>query len=397
MPQQTKVLLIITGGIAACKSLDLVRLLRRKGIAVQCVLTESATQFVTPLSLETLSGNRVASELFDLTMEHEIGHIQLSRQADKILIAPATANFLGKIANGLADDLASTVALAADKPLWFAPAMNVQMWEHPATQRNVAQLQTDGHFFIGPESGDMACGEFGLGRMSEPEDILKAFLGGTGLAGRTAIVTVGATQEPIDPVRYLSNHSSGKQGMAIAQALQEQGARVTVIAGAQVSRLPGTAHVACKTAQDMLEATQAHLPADIFVGCAAVSDWRAALTEPHKMKKQTDRLTLELVQNPDILSYVGHLPAGDRPSLVIGFAAETQNVLENARDKRTRKACDWIVANDVTGDVMGGAHNTVTLITQATETAWPHMSKAAVATHLIDKIVQHFNPKIVTC
>lgn len=394
MAQHKNILLIITGGIAACKSLDLVRQLKKRGENVQCVLTKAAHEFVTPLSLETLSENRVVTDLFDLTTEHEIGHIQLSREADYILVAPATANFMAKIANGIADDMATTVALASDKPLWFAPAMNVKMWEHPATQRNFQQLQQDGHFFIGPEEGSMACGEFGMGRMSEPDIILDVMLDSASnrLKGRKAIVTVGATQEPIDPVRYISNHSSGKQGLAIAQALRDQGADVTVIAGANVQPLYGTHHIPCITAQDMFEATQAYMPCDIFIGCAAVADWRVDTVATQKMKKKSDRMTLEFVQNPDILAYVSQLPAAKRPALVIGFAAETENVLEHALQKRQKKQCDWIIANDVTpsNNIMGGSDNTVTIITEDSQEAWPHMSKQAVAKQLVKSIVTHF-------
>lgn len=409
MTAPAKVLLIITGGIAACKSLDLIRLMRKQGIDVQCILTRAAEQFVTPLSVETLSNNRIATELFDLTTENEIGHINLSREADIILVAPATAHFMAKIANGFADDLASTVAIAADKPLHFVPAMNVRMWTHSATQRNVACLHRDGHIFIGPTQGVMACGEYGYGRMSEPDEILASIISRPKpLSGLRAVVTVGATREPVDPVRYLTNHSSGKQGLAIVKALHDQGATVDVINGTGIHTTTnaiqsGVNYIPCTTAQNMYEAVHAALKTtcDIFVGCAAVSDWRPANIAAQKMKKQNDKdtLTLEFVKNPDILAFVSQLPTGKRPALVVGFAAETENLVLHAQEKRRRKKCDWIIANDVSTStgVMGGDNNTVVLIDKDTTEEWPVMSKTDVATQLVNKITYYFQGVQTTC
>ena len=383
-----RVLLIVGGGIAAYKSLFLVRLLKAAGAEVTPVLTQGGAEFVTPLSLGALAGEKVHTTLFDLTEEAEMGHIQLSRVADLIVVAPATAELLAKMAGGRADDLASTVLLATDTRVLCAPAMNVRMWQHPATQRNIAQVQADGVLFVGPDEGEMACGEYGPGRMAEPEAIFAAIetaLTEGPLTGRHVLVTSGPTQEPIDPVRYLANRSSGAQGTAIAAALRDLGARVTFVTGPATVPAPlGVTVVQVETAAQMLAAVQAALPADAAVFAAAVADWRVANISVKKLKKGPSGKApgLQFTENPDILSLVSK--GANRPGLVVGFAAETDDVMANAMAKRLRKGCDWIMANDVspgTG-IMGGAENAVTLITDQGADVWPRMSKDAVAQKL---------------
>ena len=392
-----RVLLIIGGGIAAYKSLLLIRLLRGAGAAVTPVLTTAGAQFVTPLSVSALAGEKVYTNLFDLTDEAEMGHIQLSRVADLIVVAPATADLLAKMAGGRADDLASTLLLATDTPVLVAPAMNVRMWTHAATQRNVAQLRADGVRFVGPDAGEMACGEYGPGRLAEPEAVMAAISAAlaTGpLAGRHVLVTSGPTHEPIDPVRFIANRSSGAQGTAIAAALRDLGARVTFVTGpATVLPPEGVAVVRVDTAAQMLAAVEAALPADAAVFAAAVADWRVANASGSKMKKDGSGRApaLHFAENPDILAQVSQGVA--RPALVVGFAAETEDVVANAVAKRARKGCDWIVANDVspaTG-IMGGSENAVTLITADGAEVWPRMAKDAVARRLADRIAQAVN------
>lgn len=392
------ILLIITGGIAAFKALDLIRLIQKSGGSVQVIMTKSAGEFVTPLSVSTLSNHPVFTSLFDTNFENEIGHIELSRSADLIVVAPATANILAKMAHGLADDLATTCLLATDTDVLVAPAMNVRMWQNTATQRNVAQLVQDGILFVGPDEGEMACGEFGPGRLSEPADILGAisdYFSKTSdkpLAGKTALVTSGPTQEMLDPVRYLSNASSGKQGSAIARALVAAGATVTFITGPVSTPMPAGANiVSVVSAQDMLDATMAALPVDIAIFAAAVSDWRASDPSGEKIKKTGDAAPmLSLVENPDILKTVATATTY-RPPLVIGFAAETENVLANAQAKLKRKGCDWVLANDVSPETgtFGGDSNTVTLLTSAGHDDWPIMTKQQVADRLVAEIVSH--------
>lgn len=389
-----RILLIIGGGIAAYKSLELIRLLGRAGAQVVPVLTRAGAEFVTPLSVSALAGVKVHSELFDLTAEAEMGHIQLSRAADLVLVAPATADLMGKMAAGRADDLASTLLLATDKRVMIAPAMNVRMWLHPATQRNLAVLRGDGILTVGPNDGDMACGEFGPGRMAEPAEILaavEAVLTAGPLLGKHVVVTSGPTHEPIDPVRYIANRSSGAQGTALAAALRDLGARVTFVTGPAVVPPPqGVDVIRVETARQMLGAVMAALPADAAVMAAAVADWRVANEAGQKMKKDgTGRAPgLEFAENPDILATVAQ--GADRPRLVVGFAAETERVEEHAMAKRQRKGCDWIVANDVspgTG-IMGGTENAVTLITAEGAEAWPRLGKDEVARRLADRIAE---------
>ena len=390
-----RVLLIIGGGIAAYKSLMLIRLLRGAGVAVTPVLTKAGAEFVTPLSVAALAGQKVHSALFDLTDESEMGHIELSRSADLIVVAPATADLMAKAAGGRADDLASTLLLATDTPVLLAPAMNVRMWLHPATQRNLAQLTADGVRRIGPDEGEMACGEFGPGRMAEPEAIfaaIRAALAGTAarpLDGRHVIVTSGPTQEPIDPVRYIANRSSGAQGTAIAAALRDLGARVTFVSGpATVPAPEGVTVVRVETAVQMAAAVALALPADAAVMAAAVADWRVVNAGAQKLKKDGSGKppALEFAENPDILAMVSK--GAGRPALVVGFAAETENVEAHARAKRLRKGCDWIVANDVSAGtgIMGGAENAVVLITADGSEVWPRMTKIAVAERLAARI-----------
>jgi len=386
------ILLIIGGGIAAYKSLELIRRLQDQGARVTPVLTRAGEEFVTPLSVSALAGTAVHRDLFDLTSEAEMGHIQLSRSADLLVVAPATADLMAKMAQGHANDLASTLLLATDTPILLAPAMNVRMWEHPATQRNLAQLTSDGVRCVGPNDGGMACGEFGPGRLAEPAEILAAvarqFAAGP-LAGKRIIVTSGPTHEPIDPVRYIANRSSGAQGAAVARALRALGAEVVFISGpATVPPPEGVQVVPVETACEMEAAVAAALPADAGVFAAAVADWRVASASDRKLKKSGDGMPkLEFAENPDILKAVAHL-AEKRPALVVGFAAETNDVIENATAKRLRKGCDWIVANDVspaTG-IMGGQENAVTLITDSGAESWPRMEKQAVAGRLAEKI-----------
>ena len=387
-----RILLIVGGGISAFKSLELVRGLRKAGIAVRPILTAAGAQFVTPLSLGALCEDKVYSELFSLTDEAEMGHIQLSRQADLVVVVPATADLMARAVHGLANDLATTVLLATDKPVLMAPAMNVRMWDHAATRRNFAQLQADGVQMIGPVEGDMACGEFGLGRMAEPEEILAAILARLAplarpLTGRRAIVTAGPTAEPIDPVRVLTNRSSGKQGFAIAGALASLGAEVILVAGPVSLATPaGVTRVDVETARDMLAACQAALPADIAVCVAAVSDWRPESVATTKTKKTVQGApVLSLVENPDILATLSQGPA--RPRLVIGFAAETDQVETYAQAKLARKGCDWIVANDVSiAGTMGGDDNAVAILRKDGIERWPRTSKTDVARKLAETI-----------
>ena len=420
--QGSRILLVIGGGIAAYKSLTLIRDLRREGFRVVPVLTRAAEEFVTPLSVAALAAEEVHRDLFDLTREAEMGHIQLSRDADLVVVAPATADLMAKMAGGHANDLASTLLMATDKRVLIAPAMNVRMWLHPATQRNLATLQGDGVLVVGPDEGEMACGEFGPGRAAEPEQIvaaIRAALAGEGglarplempaptrpaplrlgpevavgpLSGRHVIVTSGPTQEAIDPVRYISNRSSGAQGTAIAGALRDLGAKVSFVTGpASVPAPEGVTVIAVETADQMRAAVEAALPADAAVMAAAVADWKIANAAERKMKKDgSGRMpVLEFAENPDILAWVSKLDAR-RPRLVVGFAAETDNVVENAQAKRLRKGCDWIVANDVsTGTgTFGGVENTVTLITDSGAESWPRMAKDAVARQLAARIAE---------
>ncbi len=413
-----RILLIISGGIAAYKALELIRLLRRDGIAVRAVLTQSARQFVTPLSLGVLTEDHVYEELFDLKAEREIGHIQLSREADLIVVAPATANILAKMAAGIADDLATTLLLATDKPVLVAPAMNVRMWHHKATRRNVERLRADGIHILEPDEGVMACNETGKGRLPEPAAIfaeIKELLAAPraadplvgqpdfgmeeragahhgALAGRHVLVTAGPTHEPIDPVRYIANRSSGKQGFAIAAAAAAAGARVTLVAGPVHLPTPaGVTRIDVETAREMLATVAAALPADVAIMVAAVADWRTADTAPLKLKKDGSGAPapLALTENPDILASLGASP--DRPTLLIGFAAETNDVIDHAIAKRERKRADWIVANDVSGTVMGGARNAVHLVTDTGVESWDDMPKESVAARLVARIADRLN------
>ncbi|WP_341704448.1 bifunctional phosphopantothenoylcysteine decarboxylase/phosphopantothenate--cysteine ligase CoaBC [Ferrovibrio sp.] len=413
-----RILLVISGGIAAYKALDLIRRLRERGAAVRCVMSKSAHQFVTPLSVAALSGDKVYDSLFSLTDEAEMGHIELSRDADLLVVAPASADLLARMAHGLADDMAATVLLATDKPVLAAPAMNVRMWLHPATRRNVAQLQKDGVRFIGPGDGDMACGEYGPGRMAEPLEIVAAIealfadppppakplprpaAGGTAngagrLAGRRMIVTSGPTHEPIDPVRYIANRSSGKQGHAIAAALAAEGAEVTLVTGpVTLPDPPGVKTVHVESARDMFSACFLDLPVDAVICAAAVADWRVAVEAGQKLKKDSDEPpVLRLAENPDILRAIATTDARRRPALVIGFAAETEKVVEYAGKKLRAKGCDWILANDVgegTG-TFGGDSNTIHLVRRdQPDEHWPTMSKAEVAARLAARIADFF-------
>ncbi|WP_304614686.1 bifunctional phosphopantothenoylcysteine decarboxylase/phosphopantothenate--cysteine ligase CoaBC [Paracoccus sp. (in: a-proteobacteria)] len=390
--QGRRILLIVGGGIAAFKAPALIRLLRAAGASVTPVLTAAGAQFTTPMTLSVLAGEPVHDTLWDQGAEAEIGHIQLSRQADLVVVAPATADLMAKMAQGLATDLASTLLLATDKRVLIAPAMNVRMWHHPATQRNLATLRGDGVLFVGPDDGDMACGEYGAGRMAEPEAIvaaIRAALTDGPLTGRHVIVTSGPTHEPIDPVRYIANRSSGAQGAAIAAALRDLGARVSFVTGpASVPAPQGVNVIAVETAQQMRDAVAAALPADAAVMAAAVADWRVLNGSDQKIKKTGDMPALQMAENPDILAWISR--DARRPRLVVGFAAETQDVTAHATAKRLRKGCDWIVANDVspaTG-IMGGSHNTVTLITEAGAEDWPRMDKHAVAARLAARIAE---------
>ena len=391
-----RILLIIGGGIAAYKSLQLIRELQKKGAEVLPVMTKSAAEFVTPLSVSALSKNKVFSDLFDLNDEAEMGHIELSRSSDLIIVAPATANLMAKMAFGLATDLPSTLLLATDTPVLIAPAMNVRMWEHPATQNNCKTLIKNGVHFSGPDEGDMACGEFGFGRMSEPETIVKAasdILFNGPLKGKHIVITSGPTHEPIDPVRYIANRSSGNQGSEIANALTSLGAKVTFITGPSSYKFPESCEiVTVETAIEMLDAVEANMPCDIAIFSAAVSDWRVEKKNTNKIKKNQskDVLKINFIENPDILKTISKMKT-NRPKLVIGFAAETNNLIENATEKRIRKGCDWILLNDVspgTG-IMGGNENHITLISADEIQEWPRMSKTAVAKKLGQKIVDY--------
>jgi len=391
-----KILLIIGGGIAAYKCLDLIRRAQERGAGVRVIMTRAAEQFVTPLSVASLSGERVFTDLFSLTDEAEMGHIELSRSADLLVVAPATADLMARMAAGLASDLATTALLATDKPVLIAPAMNVRMWQHPATQRNLATLKEDGVIVVGPDHGDMACGEYGPGRMAEPADILAAierhFAGsaieaGSGpLAGRKVLVTAGPTREPIDPVRYIANRSSGRQGYAIADAAARLGAATVLVSGpVEIRPPPGVKLVLVESAREMLEATLGELPADIAVFTAAVADWRVEAAR-EKIKKRGRPPALELTENPDVLKTVAGHPG--RPDLVVGFAAETENVVDNAKAKLVAKNCDLIVANDVSParKVMGGERNTVHLVTRDNVESWPELSKQEVAERLMERL-----------
>ena len=393
-----RILLIISGGIAAYKSLELIRRLRERGAGVRAILTRGGAEFVTPLSVSALTGEKVFQELFDLTDEAEMGHIELSRAADLVVVAPASADLLAKLATGRADDLASTALLATDKEVLAAPAMNVRMWLHPATQANLATLKDRGVHFVGPNEGDMACGEYGPGRMAEPAEILEAIESYFGrdarLAGRKALVTSGPTYEPIDPVRYLANRSSGKQGHAIAQALSRLGAATTLVSGPTRLEDPaGVEVIHVETAEEMLAACRKALPADVAVCAAAVADWKAASQAEQKLKKTPGEEApgIALTPNPDILA---SLSAADnqRPALVIGFAAETERLIENATEKRARKGCDWILANDVSRETgtFGGGENLVHLIDETGSEAWPRMTKQQVAERLAERVAAHF-------
>ena len=401
MLQDKRVLLIIGGGIAAYKSLDLIRRLRERGVQLRAILTGAGSQFITPLSVASLTGEKAYTDLFSLTDEAEMGHIRLSREADLVLVVPATADLMASMAHGIARDLATTTLLATDKPVMIAPSMNMQMWAHPATQRNLRTLEADGVLRVGPGSGDLACGEVGDGRLAEVMDIVGAVetffkasarAGDRPLAGRRALVTAGPTHEPIDPVRYIANRSSGKQGYAIAQALAALGAETTLVSGP--TTLPDPADVftvRVDSAREMLAACEAALPADVAVCVAAVADWRMADDSRQKIKKNGGAPpTLKLVENPDILATLSGR-ANDRPLLVVGFAAETENVVTHAQAKRLKKACDWIVANDVspaTG-IMGGDENTIHLVTAAGVEDWPRASKSEVARLLARRIADH--------
>ena len=394
--QNKRVLLIIGAGIAAYKALELIRLITKAGGSVTPVLTHAASEFVTPLTVAGLAGEQVYTDLFDLTDEAEMGHIQLSRVADLVVVAPATADLMAKMAGGHADDLASTLLMATDTPVLIAPAMNVRMWEHAATQRNLATLLGDGIHVVGPNNGDMACGEFGPGRMAEPHEILAAInthLRGPGpLTGHRVLVTSGPTHEPIDPVRYIANRSSGTQGVAIATALRDLGAEVVLVSGPVNVPLPEGVQIHnVETAAEMQKAVHAALPAQAAVFAAAVADWRVEDASDSKIKKDgTGPPALQMAENPDILAGVAQMPAGQRPALVVGFAAETDDVIAHATAKRARKGCDWIVANDVSPEtgIMGGPDNTVTLITTDGAEAWPKASKTEVAEKLALRIAR---------
>lgn len=407
-----RILLVIGGGIAAYKCLELIRRARERGYSVRTILTRAGEQFVTPLSVGALSNERVLTDLFSLDDEREIGHIRLARDNDIVVVAPATADLMAKMAGGHADDLATAVLLATDKPILIAPAMNPRMWSHPATRRNLALLQADGVHVVGPGRGEMAeRGEAGEGRIAEPAEILSAIeatlaggtakpavsaLGSSGaLAGKHVLITAGPTHEPIDPVRYIANRSSGKQGYALAIAARDHGARVTLVSGpVSLAKPDGVTLVKVETAEQMLMAVRQSLPADVGIFAAAVADWRTATSADEKIKKDPKAKTpkLDLVENPDILKTISHEKAL-RPGLVVGFAAETEHVLEHAKKKRKSKGCDWIIANDVSpeGGVMGGDRNTVHLISEAGVESWPEMDKDKVASMLIERIADHLS------
>ena len=420
-----RILLIVTGGIAAYKSLELVRLLKRQGIAVRAVMTQSATEFVTPLSMAVMTEDQVYGHMFDLKEEREIGHIQLSRQADLIVICPATANILAKMAAGICDDLATTILLATDKPVLAVPAMNVRMWSHPATQRNLAQVRADGVHIMHPDEGAMACGEFGPGRLPEPPAVAEqicemlehnfdaALTSGRSpttvssalpltaqpdfaevehrpLFGKRILVTAGPTHEAIDPVRYIANRSSGRQGFAIAAAAADLGAEVTLIAGpVHLVTPPGVVRIDVETALEMHAEVERALPVDAAIMVAAVADWRAAQAPEQKIKKDGGTVPpLALTENPDILASLAKHT--HRPKLLIGFAAETEKIVEHAQAKLTKKGCDWIVANDVSGDVMGGENNAFHIITKDGVDSWPESPKDVIARKLMEKVADEF-------
>ena len=418
MTGETRVLLIVAGGIAAYKALELIRRLREQNIKVRCILTSSGAEFVTPLSLSALSEDKVYGALFSLTDEAEMGHIQLSRDADLLVVAPATADLIAKMATGQADDLASTALLATDKGVLIAPAMNVRMWDHPATRANMETLTSRGVAVVGPNEGDMACGEFGFGRMAEPNEIVDAVLKALGrsraqhtgtqaggarpLTGRSALVTSGPTHEAIDPVRYIANRSSGKQGHAIAEALTSLGARTTLVTGpTQLQDPTGMEVIHIESAQQMLNACEGALPADVAVCAAAVADWRVATQSDRKIKKTggngagAEVPRLELTPNPDILASLSQR-GNDRPGLVVGFAAETEDVIRQATEKRARKACDWIVANDVSlgSGTFGGTDNSVHVIDEQGVESWERTSKTEVARRLAERIAGHFGDAV---
>ncbi|MEL6245071.1 MAG: bifunctional phosphopantothenoylcysteine decarboxylase/phosphopantothenate--cysteine ligase CoaBC [Pseudomonadota bacterium] len=389
-----RILLIIGGGIAAYKSLELIRTLSKRGIAARCIVTKGGSEFVTPLSVAALSGDKCYTDLFDLDDEAEMGHIQLSRSADLVVVCPATADLIGKAASGLATDLATTTLLATDKPVLMVPAMNVRMWSHPAVKRNVATLRADGIAVMEPDEGAMACGEFGPGRLPEVDSIASEIeqqllaVSDRPLEGVHALITAGPTREPLDPVRYLSNHSSGKQGFAIASALAGLGAKITLVSGPVSLPTPdGVDRLNVESAREMLKAVESALPADVFISVAAVADWRPAKSAPRKLKlKGSDTLhAIQLAENPDILATVSR-KRKKRPGLVIGFAAETNDVETHAVAKLEKKGCDWIVANDVSGDVMGGSENEIALITRSGVERWPRMDKRSVARRLAERI-----------
>ena len=418
---QARVLLIVSGGIAAYKALELVRLLKRQGVAVRAVMTKSAAEFVTPLSMGVMTEDQVYGDMFDLKEEREIGHIQLSRQADLVVICPATANILAKMAAGIADDLATTILLATDKPVLAVPAMNVRMWNHPATQRNLAQLRADGVHIMNPDEGAMACGEFGPGRLPEPPAVAEQICSMLGvpfntqlasgrspttmpsatpltaqpdfadvdhrpLLGKRVLVTAGPTHEAIDPVRYIANRSSGRQGFAIAAAAADLGAEVILISGpVHLPTPPGVLRIDVETALEMQAEVEKALPVDAAIMVAAVADWRAAQAPDQKIKKDGNAIPpLALTENPDILASLA--THKQRPKLVIGFAAETENIIAHAQAKLAKKGCDWIVANDVSGDVMGGANNAFHIVTKAGVDSWLESPKDVIARKLMEKV-----------
>jgi phosphopantothenoylcysteine decarboxylase/phosphopantothenate--cysteine ligase len=392
-----RILLIVGGGIAAYKTPELVRQLVKEGADVRCLLSKSGSEFVTALTLASVSGNKVYQNLFDLTDETEMGHIQLSRNADLVLVAPATADLMAKMAQGFANDLASTALLATDKPVIIAPAMNVRMWLHDATQRNLETLKNDGITIINPNEGDMACGETGPGRMAEPVEIMEAvaeaLIPKGPLKGLKALITAGPTHEPIDPVRYIANRSSGKQGYAIAEAIAGLGAETLLVSGpVNLPDPEGVRVIRVETALEMAAACEEALPSQIAIMTAAVADWRTAESAQEKIKKNTDNTppSLELTENPDILA--GLVAHTLRPDLIVGFAAETEQVMDHARAKFTRKGCDWLMANNVSPDtgVMGGDFNTIHFLTQTSEESWEMLSKQDVALRLADKIADYF-------